>query len=224
MNANGDGPWTRAWRWLKSLRKGYGSPLPERLEDITFMVLDTETTGFHPERDRILSIGVLRLEAGRIRVSESLEIFVRQDHFDHNTVPIHGILPGDGPDRLPETEALRRLLDYLGDAVLVGHHIAFDRAMLQQALDRHGMGKLSNRLLDTEPLYRKTLLKSPLLRKKDRYTLDDLARVYNISCKDRHTALGDAYITAIAFLHILEQLANADDLRPEQLLKWGKPL
>ncbi len=224
MSVEATGFGVRALDWLKSLLRPHAAGLPARLEDMTFMVLDTETTGFHLDRDRILSIGVLRLEAGRIRVSDTLELFLIQERFNRNTVPIHGILPGNDPGRIPEAEALQRLLDYLGDAVLVGHHIGFDRDMLQQALNRHGMGKLRNPMLDTEPLYRKTLLKSPLLRKKDRYTLDDLARVYDISCKDRHTALGDAYITAIAFLHILNQLPDAGDLRPEQLLKWGKPL
>lgn len=215
---------TKVKRWLKSFLPSRRTALPEKLEDLSFVVLDTETTGFNLDRDRILSIGVLRLEAGRIRASDGLEIFLQQERFNRNTVPIHGILPGGETDRLPETEALRRLQDYAGDAVLVGHHIAFDRDMLQQALNRHNMGKLKNPLLDTEPLYRKTLLKSPLLRKKERYTLDDLARVYDISCKDRHTALGDAYITAIAFLHILSQLSDAGELRPQHLLKWGKPL
>ncbi len=224
MNAQKSGIGIKVLHWVKSLWRPRAAALPARLEEMTFMVLDTETTGFHLDRDRILSIGVLRLEAGRVRVSDTLEIFLLQEHFDRTTVPIHGILPGSDPGRIPEAEALQRLLDFLGDAVLVGHHIGFDQGMLQQALNRHNMGKLRNPLLDTEPLYRKTLLKSPLLRKKDRYTLDDLARVYDISCKDRHTALGDAYITAIAFLHILNQLPDAGKVTPEQLLRWGKPL
>jgi DNA polymerase-3 subunit epsilon len=55
-------------------------------------------------------------------------------------------------------------------------------------------------------LYKKTLLSTPLLPKKEVYSLDEIANKFDISTKDRHTALGDAYITAIAFLKIMNRL------------------
>jgi len=45
-----------------------------------------------------------------------------------------------------------------------------------------------------------------VVQKKERYSLDDLAKKFSISRKDRHTALGDAFITAIAFLRTIEKL------------------
>ena len=209
---------------IRSLLPGSSRVFPDYPEDpgaAEFVVLDTETTGFSPEQDRILSIGALRVCQGRIRVKESLERFLEQERFDRTSVPIHGILRSGSSERYGEKEALAELLEFMGQAPVVGHHIAFDQAMLRAACRRCGLEPPSNPVIDTGLLYRHTLIKSPLLRKKDRYTLDELAGKFDISCKDRHTALGDAYITAIAFLKILELLRAKRPLTTRDLIKLG---
>ena len=212
-------PWNLKWLWPGGPAAGTGN---QPLENIPFVVLDTETTGLNPERDRILSIGADRLQGGRILVREALELYLQQEHFDSDSVPIHGILREDLHPRIPEAEALRQLIAYTGDAVIVGHHISFDLAMLQKGLARQGLKPLSNPCLDTGLLYRKTLLKTPLLRKKEFYTLDDLARRFDLPFTDRHTALGDAFMTAMAFLHILELLKARGIHTQKQLLRAGR--
>jgi len=82
----------------------------------------------------------------------------------------------------------------------------FDIGMLNSALLRNGLPKLKNTVIDTGVIYRKTLMKSYLVQPKTNYTLDELAEKFAISKKDRHTALGDAYITAVAFLKIVSRL------------------
>lgn len=212
-------PWGLKGLWPGSTLAEAGN---EPLEKVPFVVLDTETTGLNPERDRILSIGALRLQGGRILVREALELYLQQEHFDSHSVPIHGILREDMHPRIPEAEALRHLVAYIGDAVIVGHHISFDMNVLHRAMVRQGVKPLSNPCLDTGLLYRKTLLKTPLLRKKEFYTLDDLARRFDLPCTDRHTALGDAFLTAMALAHILELLKAKGILTRKQLLRAGK--
>jgi DNA polymerase-3 subunit epsilon len=196
-------------------------PFDKAVSEALFVVLDTETTGLDLLHDRILSIGALKLQGGRIRVRESMELFIAQEHFDHRSVPIHGILKQGPNRRLPEREALEHFLEYSKGAILVGHHIGFDLEMLRRALARHGMPEPGNPCLDTDLLYKATLLKSPLLRKKAHYSLDELATRFDLSCKDRHTALGDAYLTAVAFLHILGLLAAKRPLTLKYLLRIG---
>ena len=58
-----------------------------------------------------------------------------------------------------------------------------------------------------------------LLERKDNYSLDDLADKFDISKKDRHTAMGDAYITAIAFLKILNKLSEKKEITLVQLFR-----
>ncbi|WP_281335842.1 3'-5' exonuclease [Flavobacterium eburneipallidum] len=184
-----------------------------------FVVLDTETTGFDYEKDRILSIGAIALQNNTIHIQDSFEIYIEQEHYNQATAQIHGILKDFVLDRPKELEALQQFLAFLGDSIIIAHHTAFDMKMLNKALERNGLPELKNRSLDTAILYKKTLINSYLLERKDHYTLDDLADKFDISKKDRHTALGDAYITAIAFLKILKKLKEKGDVTWKRLFK-----
>jgi len=189
------------------------------IEETRFVVLDTETTGFDYENDRILCIGALVLQNGIISVQDSLEIYLQQDHYDKSTAQIHGILRDFILQRPTELEALQQFLAFLGDSIIIAHHTIFDVTMINKALERNGLPPIANMTLDTAHLYKKTLIKSHLFERKDHYTLDDLADKFDISKKDRHTALGDAYITAIAFLKIVKKLREKKAVSLNQLFK-----
>ena len=207
---------------------------PPANENGPFVVLDTETTGFDYEKDRILCIGALRLVGHSIQIKDGFEVFVQQDHYSKETAAIHGILKGEGikslkvlenktaaivsektseisvrlksSDKMTELEALKSFLVYLGSSVIIAHHAFFDINMINKAMERHGLPSLKNKSLDTVNLYKKSLLRSPLIERKAHYSLDELADKFNISKKDRHTALGDAYITALLFLKIIKKI------------------
>ena len=190
------------------------------IDSTRFVVLDTETTGFDYENDRILCIGAIVLQNYRIPIQESLEVYIQQEHYNKATAQIHGILKASVLDRPNELEALQQLIHFLGDSIIVAHHTFFDISMINKALERNGLPKLNNKTLDTAILYKKTLLNSPLLVQKENYSLDDLADKFDISKKDRHTAMGDAYITAIAFLKILKKLKEKKDFSLEYVLEY----
>lgn len=189
------------------------------IEETRFVVLDTETTGFDYDNDRILCIGALVLQNNMISIQDSFEVYVQQDHYDKSTAQIHGILKDFVLKRPNELEALQQFLTYLDDAVIIAHHTVFDVTMINKALVRNGLPELVNKTLDTAHLYKKTLIKSHLFERKDHYTLDDLADKFDISKKDRHTALGDAYITAIAFLKIVKKLKEKKEMNLNSLFK-----
>ncbi|MBP1224964.1 PolC-type DNA polymerase III [Flavobacterium sp. 1355] len=189
------------------------------VEETRFVVLDTETTGFDYENDRILCIGALSLQNGVIAVQDSFEVYIEQDHYDKSTAQIHGILRAFIIQRPGESEALQQFLDFLGDSIIIAHHTIFDITMINKALERNGLPVLTNKTLDTAHLYKRTLIKSHLFERKDHYTLDDLADKFDISKKDRHTALGDAYITAIAFLKIVKKLKEKKPVNLNSLFK-----
>lgn len=189
------------------------------IEETRFVVLDTETTGFDYENDRILCIGALVLQNGIINIQDSFELYIEQDHYDKSTAQIHGILKAFVIQRPSELEALQQFLTFLGDSIIIAHHTVFDVTMINKALERNGLPELSNKRLDTAILYKNTLIKSHLFERKDHYTLDDLADKFDISKKDRHTALGDAYITAIAFLKIVKKLKEKKIINLNHLFK-----
>lgn len=189
------------------------------LNDIRFVVFDTETTGFDIEKDRVLSIGALSLIDDTIAVNQSFEVFLYQHFYHAENIAVHCILEEESKPRITELEALCLFLDFIGNSVLVAHHAGFDRIMINQALKRHGLPKLKNKFLDTSVLYKRTLIASPLLQKQELYTLDELAEKFDIPTTDRHTALGDAYITAITFLKILGILKEKGNFSVKKLLR-----
>ncbi len=202
----------------KRYQNCFENDLPQEIDQIRFVVLDTETTGFDLENDRILTIGALVVKDSTIRVDETLELYLKQKQYHSRAVDIHGIISNERKPCCTEHEALERLLGFIGNAVIVAHHANFDISMINKALRRHKLPKLQNIVLDTGVLYKKTLIKSPLLERREKYTLDHLAHKFNISKEDRHTALGDAYITAIAFMIILTKLRLENNFSLKDLL------
>ncbi|WP_298479841.1 3'-5' exonuclease [uncultured Maribacter sp.] len=204
------------WNRYESLFK---EETPQDISKIRFVVFDTETTGFSVISDRILCIGALSLENNKIQVHNSFEVYVKQNVYKEESAKIHGILNNSKKNLISEEESVIQFLAYLGNAVIIAHHAMFDINMFNQALGRLGLPELKNKYLDTSTLYKKTQLKSNLLKKQDFYTLDELTDKFDISKEDRHTALGDAYITAIAFLKILTELKKKKTVTLKVLLK-----
>ncbi|ASV28825.1 3'-5' exonuclease [Maribacter cobaltidurans] len=186
--------------------KTFDKHLPKLFQELTFVVLDTETTGFDKTEDRILSIGALKLKNNLIHVDDVFDVYIEQKKFNEKSIAIHGILNNSKRDCISEELAIQKFLEYVGNNVVVAHHAGFDIGMINSALKRLGLPKLKNKSLDTGVLYKQTLIKSYLVQPQEHYSLDDLAEKYSISKKDRHTALGDAYITALAFVKILSKI------------------
>ena len=167
-----------------------------------YVVFDCETTGLDYKSDRILSIGAVAIQNNQIIVGDFMEVFLQQDVFKAESVPIHGILREGKEEKIVEAEGVIRFLDFIKDATLVGHHVDFDIEMINQALNRLDVGKLENQAMDTDVMYQK--LKS--LPQEQLSSLDDLCDIYKIKKSDRHTASGDAFITALLFLKLKRKL------------------
>ena len=184
-----------------------------------FVAFDTETTGFNKKKDRILSIGAVSIINKTIQVNNSFEIYLKQDVFNPETVKIHGILKTGDLHKVSEMEAIKAFLNYIKNDVLVAHHAGFDYGMVNEMLLRHGLGRLKNEFVDTDFLFSKS--KHIIYREnlKDHYSLDDLCKELNVSTSDRHTASGDALITAFIFLKILSRLDKRKVLKWDYLMK-----
>lgn len=183
--------------WEDHIYKVQNSKKYSNFEDIRFVALDTETTGFDYENDRILCIGAVAIKNNKILVSDSIEIYVKQEVFNKETVKIHGIRKDGNETKFSEEEAIIKFIEYLDDAVIVAHHTAFDITMINMALKRLNVGHLESKQLDTNYIHKK-IAKTDTNKKI--FSLDELCEIYNVKMHDRHTALGDALITAYLFL------------------------
>jgi len=171
---------------------------------VRFILLDTETTGLDPRRDRIITIGALAVCNGEILLDDSFEVMLKIA-YNNSSVTVHGITRDEALEGMDEPEALQLFLDYLRDGVIVGHHIGHDIQALNCACERHFGITLRNRHLDTMDLTLHlnddgAFANRPMAHG---FSLDALCDMFGIAAHDRHTAGGDAFLTAQIFLRLL---------------------
>lgn len=166
-----------------------------------FVVFSTETSGLDTEKDVVLSIGAIGIEEDKIIIKDSFDITILQDKFNPEIAIKNGIL-NSSEEKVSQADAISYFINYLGNATLVGHRVNFDIAMINQALDKLQAGRLKNEALDVEIMYQKW----QQLAEDKQFSIDELATTFKISKSDRHTASGDAYITALIFLKLKQRL------------------
>ena len=174
------------------------------IDRVRFVVLDSETTGLNPRTDRLITIGAVVVQGGDIVLEDSFDALIQ---IARNTpaVTVHGITRDETEGGIDEPEALTRFLDYLQDGVIVGHHIGHDVETLNAGYERHWGFELLNRNLDTMDLTLH-LERSGAFAGRERireFTLDSLCEMFGVIPHDRHTAGGDAFITAQVFQRLL---------------------
>ena len=178
--------------------------LARRLDELTFTVLDTETTGLDPAGgDRIVSLGAVRVVNGRVLARETFDRLVDPGRpVPAASTAVHG-LTGDLLAGQPTIEqVLPDFVRFADGTVLVGHNISFDLRFLAPAA-RACRVRLPRPALDT------LLLHAALYPGQSEHTLEAIASRLGISVVGRHTALGDALVTAEILVRLVEPLRRA---------------
>lgn len=192
--------------WFKNINKEY----PEfwktyisKFENKSnrYVILSTETSGLNPVRDVILSIGAFAVIDNRIIIQDSFEAVLLQYKFLHDNGLSNEFIIESKLKKLGETDAIKLLIDFIGNAVIVGHHVDFDVEMINAALERLDCGRLKNEALDVDIMYRKLQDISD-----KQFSLDELCEIYKISKSDRNSSSEDAYKIALLFLKLKSRL------------------
>jgi len=175
------------------------------IEQVRFVVLDSETTGLDRRTDRIITIGAVAVCAHEIVLEDSFDALIEVAE-NTSAVTVHGITRDEARGGLTEEEALVRCLDYVRDGVIVGHHIGHDIGVLDAGYERGWGFRTLNRSLDTMDLTLHlerdgAFAGRPPIRS---FTLDMLCDLFGVIPHDRHTASGDAFLTAQVFLRLLK--------------------
>ena len=173
------------------------------LDGVRFVVLDLETAGLNPATDAIVTIGAVAVLGGDILIDDSFSALLKVSE-NTTAVTVHGVTRDQAVNGLDEPAALSGFLDYLKDGVIVGHHIGHDITAVNAACGRHWDLALLNRSLDTMDLTLHleragAFAGRPAIR---HFTLDALCEMFGVVPHDRHTAAGDAFITAQVFLRL----------------------
>lgn len=174
------------------------------LNELTYTVFDTETTGLNPEAgDEILSIGAVRIVNLRLLRGETFDQLIDpQRSIPPESTKIHGIEPEMVQGKPTIEEILPLFEKFVSDTIIVAHNAAFDMKMLQLKEPSTGV-RFVNPVLDT-------MLLSAVVQPAQRaHSIEEVARRFGISIVGRHTALGDAIVTGEIFLKLLPLLRQS---------------
>lgn len=176
--------------------------------DEAFVVVDVETTGLDPDKHEVLSIGIVRIEAGRIKVGS---VFYRElrpaNDPAPDTIVIHGITPSRAAASEDPAEVAGLVVRELGAATLVAHVAAIERSFLARWLAPHGWTP-PRTVIDTDVLARRWLADERRLRMHRHVGLGAAAGLFGLPEEHRHHALGDALTTAQLFLALASRLGG----------------
>nr|MCR4744758.1 PolC-type DNA polymerase III [Lachnospiraceae bacterium] len=181
--------------------------------DEDFVVFDIETTGFSPEKNKIIEIGAVRVEKG--------QIVDHYDEFVNPEVPIPfriesltGINDSmvSGADTIDKV--LPRFLKFAEGAHVVAHNAAFDTTFIAKNAADLGLS-FDKIIVDTVEMARFML---PGL---NRYKLDTVAKELNVSLENHHRAVDDAGATAEIFVKLCERLREQKVTSLEELKKMN---
>ncbi|RUT68763.1 3'-5' exonuclease [Flavobacterium cupreum] len=192
--------------WIKNINKEHPDFWKDYLTKFEtkpnrFVVLSTETSGLNPNKDVILSLGAFSVVDDSVIIKDSFESVLLQYKFLEDNGLSNEFIIESKMIKMEEPKAIEAFINFLGNSVLVGHHINFDVEMINSALERLDCGRLKNEALDVDMMYRK------LMDINDKqFSLDDLCDIYKIPRSDRNSSSEDAYRISLLFLKLKSRL------------------
>ena len=206
------GPLRRGWM-LYHLVDSHFSFMYDAPPEGEFVTLDCETTGLDVRRDKIISIGAVRIVGNRLLTSQRLELLVRPESvMKADSVRIHRLRQSDVAHGLDPEQAMRRLLDFIGSRPLVGYFLEFDVALLNREIWPMLGVRLPQRKIEVSAMYYD--FKNRQLPAHQRGGEIDLRfatmmKDLDLPLRDAHDAINDAVMAGLAFVK-LRHLSNGN--------------
>ncbi|WP_136666551.1 PolC-type DNA polymerase III [Flavobacterium sp. H122] len=181
--------------WFKNLGKDYPEfwrnyLIQQEIPSVRKVALHIETTGINPVKDKILSIGAISIENNQIMIENSLEIDLdKSKKTDAKQLTYE------------EVQAIESLINFIGNATLIGHRIHYDIEIINQYLSRLQSGRIKNNSLDVEVMQSRILDQT-----SKKYSLEELLVFYKIKNPEIHTSGNLAYNVALLFLKMRNKL------------------
>ena len=180
-----------------------GSELDDQLlSELSYTVFDTETTGLNPsDGDEIIQIGAARIVNGKLLRQELFEQLVDPERLiPPASTDIHGITQDMVIGKAGIGVVLPAFHAFARDTVLVAHNAAFDMKFLQ-------LKEASTGVSFHQPVLDTLLLSAVVHPNQESHQLETIAEGFNITLQGRHTAMGDAIVTAEVWLRLIPLLA-----------------
>jgi len=185
----------------------------QKIIDSEFAVIDFETTGLSTKYDHIIEFGGVIVRGGHV-TNERLQLFVKPP------VPIPAFIENKTnitnemvKDALPIEQAIDKMLEFIGNRVIVAHNADFDFNFLNDTLVRIGRKPVRNICLDTLNMAKE------VVKNRKYYKLGIIAKYYNIPYDEETAHRGDydAEVLASVLIKMMEDMPDKDHITFKQL-------
>ena len=163
-----------------------------------FVMLSVQTTGLNPQKDVILTIGAVAVIQNKLVIEDAFEVILLQYIYNHD----HGfsnefIIESKAP-KSTEADGMKNLIEYIGNATIIGHRVDFDLEMINKALEKIDCGKLRNEALDLEIMFKKYKEFSD----EKKVSIADIAQALKLPEYDPESTIEEAYTMGLCFLKL----------------------
>ncbi|WP_285665171.1 DEDD exonuclease domain-containing protein [Actinorhabdospora filicis] len=189
----------------------------EPLSEITFVVVDLETTGVAADSAQITEIGAIKVRGGEI-LGEFATLVNPGEPIDARITMLTGISDDMVASAPRIAEVLPAFLEFAAGTVLVAHNAPFDVGFLKAAADRCGYAWPKPRVVDTVVLARRLVDRDEVPNKR----LGTLARYFRATVSPNHRALADARATVDVLHALFERLGGHGVHTYEELAEFGR--
>jgi DNA polymerase III epsilon subunit family exonuclease len=183
-----------------------------RMENITFVIFDTETTGFSPAKDRLVEIGAVKVRNGK-KLGEKTWLINPQRYIPSYVQAVHHITPDMVKDSPTFADIYPEFLEFIDGSVLIAHNAPFDIRFISAEAERAGMPAPKNGVLDSLALFRTWY---PELKS---HRVADLIDLFDISTAGmhEHRATDDSLFVYYAIQKEMDR--RSEEPRFQELLK-----
>lgn len=185
--------------------RGLGALGAAKVDERRWIVLDVESSGLDPARDRLLAIAAVGLHredssgVPRIALGDSFEAVLRQapqPQIDRENILVHGIGADAQHRGIDPAQALASFERWVAGAPLIGFHVGFDEALIQRTMEAVLGRRLAGPWLDLARVARAVRPDVPAR------SLDEWMQALAIRCARRHQAAADTLATAELMLKL----------------------
>ncbi len=167
-----------------------------------FIVLSLQTTGLNPQKDVILTIGAVAVQKNKLVIEDAFEVILLQYIYNHD----HGfsnefIIESKAP-KSTEADGIQHLVEYIGNAAIIGHRVDFDIEMINKTLEKLECGKLRNDALDLEIMFKKWKEYSD----DKKFSVSEIAQALKLPEYDGESTIEEAYTMGLCFLKLKKHL------------------
>lgn len=155
------------------------------IDSLNFCVIDLETTGGNHETDRIIEIGMVKIR--NLKMTEELSLLIDPEiRIPDFIQKLTSIKQKDVKDQPKITEVIDKIVEFIGDDILVAHNTSFDIPFINAVLRRLKRKELKNNVLCTN------VMTKHLIPEITSSNLTYMSNLFNLTHKNAHRALDDA--------------------------------